>query len=315
MSGADSAGRKQEYFARLVSYLNEYSKVMVVGVDNIGSNHMQKIRKSLRGKGVVLMGKNTMIRKVIRGHLEANPKLEVLLPLVRGNVGFVFVKDDLSFVKKVLEENRVSAPARVGSIAPNDVIVPAGPTGLEPTQTSFLQALNIASRIAKGSIEIINDVPLIKTGEKVNNSQATLLQKLNINPFSYGLVIKNVYDDGALYDAKVLDITPDEILKKFAAGVTNLACVSLAVGLPTVASIPHSIARGAKNILAVGLIADLSFPALDRVKAILANPGAHAAAPAPTSAPAKDTKKKEEPKEVKKEEEEEEVEGMGGLFD
>jgi len=301
MSGADSAaGRKQEYFARLVSYLNEYTKLMVVGVDNIGSNHMQKIRKSLRGKAAVLMGKNTMIRKAIRGHLESNPKLEILLPLVRGNVGFVFVKDDLAFVKKVLEDNKVSAPARVGSLAPNDVIVPAGPTGLEPTQTSFLQALNIASRIAKGSIEIINDVPLIKAGEKVNNSQATLLQKLSINPFSYGLVIKSVYDDGALFDPSVLNITTDEILKKFAAGVTNLACVSLAIGLPTVASIPHSIARAAKNILAVGLITDLSFPALDRVKAILANPGAHAPAPAAAAAPAK-VEKKEEKKEVKKE--------------
>lgn len=42
----------------------------------MGSKQMQQIRMSLRGKAVVLMGKNTMMRKAIRGHLENNPALE-----------------------------------------------------------------------------------------------------------------------------------------------------------------------------------------------------------------------------------------------
>jgi len=314
MSGAESAGRKQAYFAKLISYLDEYPKILIVGVDNVGSNQMQKIRKALRGKAVVLMGKNTMIRKAIRGHIQNNPKLEALLPLVRGNIGFVFVKDELNFVKKVVTENRVAAPARVGSIAPTDVIVPAGPTGLEPTQTAFLQALNIASRIAKGTIEIINDVPLIRAGEKVNNSQSTLLQKLSINPFSYGFEILQVYDDGALYEPKVLDLSDDDILMKFHNGVRNLACVSLQVGLPTIASLPHSLARGYKNVLAVALATDVMFPAAQKIKDYLKNPGlaapaAKATTAAPAKGPAAPVVKAPEP-----EPEEDDV-GMGGLFD
>jgi large subunit ribosomal protein LP0 len=314
MPGGDSATRKQAYFGKLVSFLDEYPSIFIVGVDNIGSSHMQQIRKAIRGKGVVLMGKNTMIRKAIRGHIENNPKLEALLPLVRGNVGFVFVKKDLAFVRKILAENKVGAPARVGSIAPNDVIVPAGPTGLEPTQTAFLQALNIASKINKGSIEIINDVHLIKAGEKVTTSQAALLQKLNITPFSYGFVVKSVYENGDVYDASVLDITNEVVLKKFQQGVTNLACVSLAVGIPTVASLPHSIARGVKNVLSIALATDISFPLVDKLKAALASgPAPAAPAATTTAAPAKGGPP---PKEEKKEEpEEEEVEGMGGLFD
>jgi len=315
MSGAESAGRKQAYFARLISYLDEYPKILIVGVDNVGSNQMQKIRKSLRGKAVVLMGKNTMIRKAIRGHIQNNSKLEILLPQIVGNIGFVFVKEDLSFVRKVITENRVAAPARVGSLAPNTVIVPAGPTGLEPTQTAFLQALNIASRIAKGTIEIINDVHLIKAGDKVNNSQATLLQKLNIFPFSYGFEILQVYDDGALYDAKVLELSDEDILKKFHDGVRNLACVSLQVGLPTIASLPHSLARGYKNVLAVALATDVMFPAAEKIKEYLKNPGAAARtapAPAVTSAP---TKGPAAPVVKAPEPEEEEDVGMGGLFD
>jgi large subunit ribosomal protein LP0 len=60
---------------------------------------MQEIRIALRGKAVVLMGKNTMMRKAIRGHLEKNPDLERLLPHIKNNVGFVFTKEELTLVR------------------------------------------------------------------------------------------------------------------------------------------------------------------------------------------------------------------------
>lgn len=56
--------------------MDEYPKMFLVVVDNVGSKQMQQIRQSLRGCAEVLMGKNTMIRKAIRGHLENNPALE-----------------------------------------------------------------------------------------------------------------------------------------------------------------------------------------------------------------------------------------------
>lgn len=43
-----------------------------------------------------------------------------------------------------------------------------------------------------GTIEIINDVHILKPGDKVGASEATLLNMLNISPFSYGLVVKQV---------------------------------------------------------------------------------------------------------------------------
>lgn len=55
-----------------------------------------------------------------------------------------------------------------------------------------LQALGIATKINKGTIEIVSDVHLIKTGDKVGASQATLLSKLGIKPFKYGLQILQV---------------------------------------------------------------------------------------------------------------------------
>mmetsp|Transcript_7649 Transcript_7649/g.10551 ORF Transcript_7649/g.10551 Transcript_7649/m.10551 type:complete len:311 (-) Transcript_7649:61-993(-) len=310
MSGADNtAARKQQYFGKLIKLLDEYPKILVVGIDNVGSNQLHKVRQELRGKGIVLMGKNTMIRKAIKGHIDNNKSLEVLLPLIKGNVGFVFAKDDLSAIKKIVLANKISAPAKAGTLAPNDVVVPKGQTTLEPTHTSFFQALGIQTKINKGAIEIINDVPLIKTGQKVGNSEAALLLKLDIKPFQYGLVIKQVYDNGALYEPSVLDMTDDIIISKFKSGVKNLACVSLAIGTPTVASLPHSLVRGYKNILSVALATDFSIRQTEALKK------AAASAPAAAAPAAKTEAKKEEPKkEEKKVSEEDEDMGMS-LFD
>jgi len=296
MSGAESASKKQEYFTKLIKLLDDYPKIFIVGVDNVGSNQLHKTRIALRGKAVVLMGKNTMIRKAIRGHIENNAALEQLLPHIKGNIGFVFAKDDLSGIKKILLANKISAPAKAGAIAPNDVIVPAGPTGLEPTHTGFFQALNIQTKINKGAIEIINNVPLIKTGQKVGNSEAALLLKLDIKPFQYGLTIKTVYDNGTMYDAAVLDLTDDEIISRFHNGVKNIACVSLATGIPTVASLPHSLKRGYKNILSIALATDFSIPQTENLKkAAAAAPAPSAAAPAKKEEPKKEEAKKPAP--------------------
>lgn len=288
--------------------------------NNVGSFHFQQIRHALIGAGVIIMGKNTLMRKVIRKLIDESPELENLLPHIKGNIGLVLTNGDLNEVRKKLVENRKPASAKVGAIAPCDVILEAGPTGMEPTQTSFLQALNIQSKINKGQVEIVQDVQLLKTGQKVGNSEAALLQKLNIFPFSYGLEVKIVYDHGAVYDQKILDLTDADILKKFSAGVTRLAALCMGIGYPSLASVPHSVIRGYKNVVAVSLATEYTFKRTEKLKEYLKNPSAFAVAAPAAAAPAAaaPAAKQDKKPEAKKPEPEPEVEDddMGfGLFD
>jgi len=305
---------KENYFSKLSACLDEYPKCFIVGADNVGSKQMQQIRIALRGTATVVMGKNTMMRKVIRGKLDANPHLEKLLPHIVENVGFVFTREDLSEVREKLLSNKVRAPARVGAIAPLDVIVPAQNTGLGPEKTSFFQALSIATKIAKGTIEIINDVNLINENDKVGSSEATLLNMLGISPFSYGLIVKKVYDSGTVFDPKVLDLTDDDVLASFVQGVRNVAAVSLTIGVPTAASVPHSVINGFKNLLAIAAETEITFKEAEKVKEYLADPSKFAAAAAPAAAAATEAAA---PAKAKVEEpESEEDDDMGfGLFD
>lgn len=52
---------KAGYFDKLKGLLEEYRSIFIVSVDNVSSQQMHEIRQSLRGEGVVLMGKNTMV--------------------------------------------------------------------------------------------------------------------------------------------------------------------------------------------------------------------------------------------------------------
>jgi len=316
MGREDKATWKANYFARLVQYMEEYPKCFIVGADNVGSKQMQQIRGSLRGTAVVLMGKNTMMRKAIKGHVENNPALEKILPHVRGNVGFVFTSADLGTVRDKLLENKVRAPARPGAIAPCDVIIPAQNTVLGPEKTSFFQALAIATKISKGTIEIINDVHIVKNGEKVGASEATLLNMLNISPFNYGLMIEQVYDSGSIFEPKILDIKPEDLRATLLAGVRNIAAISLQIGYPNVASAPHSIVNGFKNLLAIAASTDVNFKQADVVKEFLKDPSKFAAAAAAVAPAAASPTKAAKKEEKKKEESEEEDDDMGfGLFD
>jgi len=301
---------KANYFIKMIALLDEYPKCFLVGADNVSSKQMQQIRSSMRSMAVILMGKNTMMRKAIRGHMQNNPDLEKLLPHIKGNVGMVFTKSDLIEVRDKLLENKVAAPARAGAIAPNDVIVPAQNTGLGPEKTSFFQALAIPTKISRGTIEIVNNVHLLKPGDKVGASDATLLNMLKISPFTYGLEVEQVYDSGTVFSPNVLDITDDDIRLKFLDGVRNLASVCLEIGYPTIASVPHSIVNGFKNILAIAAETDITFPEAEPMKAYLADPSAFVVA-----APVEEAKVEEKAVESESEEEESDDDmGFGGLF-
>jgi len=315
MGGGSRSSNKAGYFEKLKGLLEEYKSIFIVGVDNVSSQQMHEIRQALRGEGVVLMGKNTMVRRAIKGFIADTPEYERLLPFVKGNVGFVFTNDDLKTIRDKILANKVAAPARAGAVAPADVYVPAGNTGMEPGKTSFFQALGVPTKIARGTIEITTDLKLVEAGSKVGASEATLLNMLNISPFTYGMGISQVYDQGNTFPPSVLDIEESQLLKAFSSAITTIACISLAANFPTLPSVMHSVVNSYKKVLAVAVETEYSWPEIDELKDRIANPDAYASTAAATTTEA--TPAAEAAKEEEKEEEAEESgdEGFGGLFD
>ncbi|PKI82497.1 ribosomal protein P0 (A0) (L10E) [Malassezia vespertilionis] len=306
---------KEAWFTRISELFDSYPSIFIVNVDNVSSQQMHQIRRSLRGEGVVIMGKNTMVRRALRQIVADHPDLEKIVPHIRGNIGFVFTSGDLKDVRAKILENRVAAPARAGAYAPSDIYVNACNTGMEPGKTSFFQALGVPTKIARGTIEIVSDVKVVNAGDRVGTSEATLLNLLNISPFTYGMVIEQIFDNGQVFEPSVLDFSEEDLLKRFMGGANQITCISLALNHPTIGSVMHNVVNAYKKVLAVSIATDYDFDGSEQIKERIRNPDAFAAA-AP-AAPAAAAGGEAAPAAEEKKEEEEESDGdMGfGLFD
>lgn len=270
MASKKSKDRKYALADELKEHFDTYSKLFVVEVDNVGSNQLHEIRKNLRGKALIYCGKNTQMRRVLRKLEEAGrPELQGIREKLKLNIALVFTNESLADIKKLIEENKMPAAARAGAVAQLDVIIEKGITALEPSMTSFLQALNIGTKITKGSIEIINDVHLLKQGVKVDASQAALLQKMDMLPFAYGLVVRFVFDNGTVFEPSVLDITDEQIMGSFQYGVKQVAALSIMTGQPTLVSVPYSILLAFRNLLSISVATDYEFEGSKKIKAYL----------------------------------------------
>lgn len=222
----------------------------------------------------------------------------------------IFSDSPVFQLKTQIETNKVPSEAKVGAVSPIDYAVPAGPTGLDPSQINFFHALNVSTKIVKGQIEITKDFKVCTVGKKVKASEAALLKKLNLRPFEYGMKIATVYDNGVVVPKEVYNIDPASLLTAIQSGIKNLAGLSLEAGYAIEATVPLIIGNAFKNIAALSLESGYQIPELS----LLASSKPVESVPetkTTTKAPVKEEKpaKKEEPKE------EEEDGGMGGLFD
>lgn len=272
----------------------------------------------------MIMGKNTLMKAALNYKMkepEATDadyeqrkatwkkcdELEKIVNLLRGNTGLIFSNGDLSEIKKVIDDLAREAPAKVGAVAPDEVWIRAGSTGLDPKQTSFFQQLQIQTKIVKTQIEIVADKKIITAGQKIEATHAALLDKLKIRPFHYKMGVKKVYEEGAIFGPDVLDITSEDILKSLKLSIANMASISMASGYITKPAVPHILANAFKNLAAVTFDSDYSFKQADKLKEAAKNAVHVAPVAAAGGAPAKAAAVEE------KKEEEADVD-MGGLF-
>ncbi|KAL5550865.1 hypothetical protein UlMin_001041 [Ulmus minor] len=266
--------KKSLYDEKLCRLMGEFSKILVVAADHVGSKQLHDIRKDLRGDSVLLMGKNTMMKRSIKNYAQntGNKFPLNLLPFLVGNVGLLFTKGDFKEVREAVAKYKVRRPARVGLIAPHDVVLPPGKTILDPSQNPFFQALEIPTKITRGKLEILTRVKLIKKGDKVSYFAVRLLSRLKINPFIYRLNVVSVYENGSVFSPKVLDLTEDDLVERFRVGVSILTSVSLATSYPILAAASHMFINAYNNALAVAISTEYSFPAAEKVKEYLKDP-------------------------------------------
>ncbi|WP_336025143.1 50S ribosomal protein L10 [Halobellus salinisoli] len=249
---------KKAEVGELVDFLEGYESVGVVDVAGIPSRQLQSMRRELHGSAELRMSRNTL---TVRALEDVDDGLEELVGYVSGQVALVGTNDNPFGLYKQLEASKTPAPISAGEIAPNDVVIPEGDTGVDPGPfVGELQQVGAAARIMDGSIQVTEDSKVLEAGEPVSEELEGVLSELGIEPKEVGLDLRGVFSEGVLFEPDELAIDIDEYradIQSAAAAARNL---SVNASYPTAQTAPTLLAKAAGNAKALGLFAAIEDP-------------------------------------------------------
>jgi large subunit ribosomal protein L10 len=205
------SGKKETHVSeekkRKVKELAEQMKkktVMIVSVKGLPSAQFQDIKKKVRSTMKIQVAKKSTIDFAL-DH-SGIKELHELVPFVQEGTAVLFSNEDAFEVAGVLADQKSPAKAKAGQIAPEDLVVKAGPTDLIPgPDISALSSVGIKPKVEGGKIAIMMDHVLCKTGEVISDQKAAILAKLGIVPFKIGLEPVAAYMNGKVYTGIKID--------------------------------------------------------------------------------------------------------------
>ena len=309
---------KVHVYNKTQEFFKKYKNIVIADVKDISTDKIQKIRHEIisLGETETLCGKTTVIQKAIhdmkeaaKGDLPKHLPEKALEDFVEAMPGIhllvIFTNKDIAEISNITAKYIIEKQAKPGQISPVEIIIPAGPTGMDSSQIDYFQALKIPTKVMRNQLEITTATKILTVGQKITLSEINLMKKFNIKPYKHQMKIKKLLLNGKLYGEEILKVTNDYMKTKLEQGIKNVLGFSLAAHIPTQASAPHMISNAFRNICALSLGTNVLIDATKNMK------------DAPKQAPKNEEKPKKEeaPKKVEKppEEDEEDID-LGGLF-
>nr|BAS01752.1 60S acidic ribosomal protein P0 [Amorphochlora amoebiformis] len=191
---------------RLNRLINQNKFLILYKMDNIKSKQLHDIKKHLKNIATIIVGKKSFIKFLILKNIAKNIKLKNLLEYIKGNICILFTNYNIYPIQLIINRYFLRSYVRIGNIATKNIIIKKGIKNLSPSQTPFFQSLGIPTRVTKGSIEIINDIILVKKNSSISASHEALLKKLDIKPLKYGLKINKAFYNLQNIDSKLVEI-------------------------------------------------------------------------------------------------------------
>src|SRR6056297_910149 len=198
---------KQGEVDEIADLIESYSSVGIVNVAGIPSKQLQTMRRNLHGSADLRISRNTLVERALD---QVDEGIEELKQYVAGEVGLIATTDNPFGLYKQLEASKSPAPISAGEVAPNDIVIPEGDTGVDPGPfVGELQQVGAAARIQDGSIQVTEDSVVLSAGEEVSDGLANVLSELGMEPKEVGLDLSAVFSDGVLFEADELAIDVD----------------------------------------------------------------------------------------------------------
>lgn len=221
------AAYKKKEVEEVKKLIQEYPIFGIVNMESLPSAQLQKMRSQLKGKALIKMTKRRLIKIAIEDLKEKIKGIEKVEEYLKGMPALIFTRENPFKLFKVLEKSKTSVAAKPGQLAPNDLVVPAGPTSFTPGPIiGELGQLGIKTSVENGKIVIKSDSVIVKEGQAISKKAAELLQKMGIEPMEIGLNLLMVFENGLIFAQDVLAVDEKEYcdkVKQIASNAINLA--------------------------------------------------------------------------------------------
>jgi len=242
---------KQREVDELVDIVGDYDSIGVVDITGIPSRQLQAMRSDLYPETQLRVSRNTLLRRALD---EVGGGVEELTARIEGQVGIIGTDENPFSLFQQLEASKTPAPIGAGEVAPNDIVIEEGDTGMDPGPfVGDLQNVGAAARIQDGSIRVTEDSTVLEAGEEVSADLANVLGELGIEPKEVGLDLRAVVSDGVLFEPEDLDIDVDDYLADVETAAARARNLSVNAAYPTAATAGTLIAKATGEAKSVGL--------------------------------------------------------------
>jgi len=242
---------KKDEVAEIKKNAKEYKLIGLVDMYGIPAQQVQQIRRNLRGKAVIKMTRNTLITHAFN---EIGGDLKNLTKYLSGHSAIIFTNDNPFKLFKQLEKTKTKMAAKAGEKAPEDIVVPAGPTSFKPGPiVGELQQAGIPAAIEGGKVKIRETKTVVKKGAVINPKLAAALVKLDIKPMDVGLILQAAFHEGSLYEPSVLAVDETVILGQIALASRQATALSLEAAIPTRDSMSALLTKAVRDARGVAI--------------------------------------------------------------
>lgn len=229
---------KKNQVDEIAKKLSKAKVVGVVGIEGIPAKQMQRMRKNLKDQIEIQVARNNIIK-----HALSKAKVnEEIGNYLQGPSAVVITELSPFKLEKLLFQNKTTAPARAGSIAPVDIVIPKGDTPFAPGPIiGDLQAVGIKAKIEGGKIVVMRDSTVVQAGEAVSPGLAAVLTRFGLEPFEMGLNLFAALEEGVVYPGEVLHVDVEQTRQKIVTAYNNALNLSIYAGIVNSTTLPHII--------------------------------------------------------------------------
>ncbi len=242
--------QKEKIVEELKEKIEKSNVVGILDMHSLPAKQLQQINMELGDSAEKRMARKTLMEIALKKAEKEN--IEKLMENKAIQPAFIFSDSNPFSLYKTIQDKKSSAPASGGEIAPNDIVIEKGDTGIGPgPMIGELQKLGAKTSVEEGSIKVTKSSVAVKEGDKISSDVASVLNKLGMKPLKVGLDLKLVHENGEILEKEVLAIDEEEYMEKVesaAARAFNLAVNAGYINDTTAETIFVESIRKAKNL-------------------------------------------------------------------